>query len=329
MVKKIKHILINVALTCGFLSAVACSSAGTEVGNPSSRRNISGALVASSAQPALVNSLAFAVSNSCPVGNGDVTVILRDPSGDTVTVDVNADGSFAAQIDQDQVYEILFEQNGTECGHLTNVASDLQGGQRVTLGEGTANIVLGSLDDRGDGIIATSSDPGQYCDNDGDGITDDLDDDDNGDGIIDSDSDFDGYIDWFDTDDDGDGVPDATDDSTLAADGPCDIAFVYPTTSSGLALDSNGQAEILAFVNSDISSVSVQEIAVTNVESQQDSAVFSETDLITEGDIFSLQVSLAFDTEYALTIPVGAVQCTDGHTNQNAVSVDFFTLEQE
>merc|ERR1712026_186789 len=49
-------------------------------------------------------------------------------------------------------------------------------------------------------------------DTDGDGITDDLDDDDDNDGVPDEDDDNDGILDVDDADDDGDGVPDVEDE---------------------------------------------------------------------------------------------------------------------
>lgn len=174
----------------------ACGGSGTVIGNPGTR-SFSGALAVQSSASLTVTQQNDAVPESCPAANGPITVVLSTPAGDEVTVEESATGDFSTEINQEQRYEVVFQQGGTTCAELNYASSDRLAGLHVVLGKGTQNIDVGTVTDQGGGVYVSSNDPSSYCDDDGDGITDNLDTDANGDGVEDSDSNGDGVIDGF------------------------------------------------------------------------------------------------------------------------------------
>jgi hypothetical protein len=325
-----------VLLAVALLALGACSSSGTEVGNPSGARRITGQLtVADQTVAALKVPLAFAVAESCPLANGDVSLILSDASGNETTVSIETDGSFSADVETNQAYEIQFEQGDVVCGRMIYGSTLSQSGLRVTLGKGTSSIDFGDLDDLGDGVIATTIDPSQFCDNDSDGFTDDLDDDDDNDGSDDSDEDFDGYLDWFDDDDDGDGVLDEGEDESESDNGTstsCEIASVYPSESSGLVLDAQGEATLVIRIDNEIAEVTVEGIAILDNSATETVSFFNEDGLDFSGSggtEIELPVTLDPDQNYILSILAGAVICDNGFENQSDIQIEFFTVAED
>lgn len=319
------------------LAFMACSSNGTEVGNPSGARRITGQLTTADQTPATLKMpLAYAVAESCPLANGDVSLILRDASGTETVVSVADDGSFEADIQTNQAYEIQFEQGDAVCGRMIYGSNLSQSGLRVTLGKGTNNIDFGDLDDQGDGVISTAIDPSQFCDNDSDGFTDDLDDYDDNDGRYDEDEDFDGYLDWFDDDDDGDGVSDDSDEDSSGGNGgtefSCDIASVYPSETSGIVLDGDGTATVVIRMNSEVSTVTASEITILDNTALETVQTFGAQDIEVGGSggtRMELEVLLSPDQDYVLSIAAGAIECENGEHNQDAIQIEFFTVSDD
>ncbi len=319
-----------------WLAFAACSSNGTEVGNPSGARRITGQLTAADQTVAALKvPLAFAVAESCPLANGDVSLILSDSAGNPTAVSIEADGSFSADIETDQAYEIQFEQGDTVCGRMVYGSALSQSGLRVLLGNGTSSIDFGALDDLGDGVIATTIDPSQFCDNDSDGFTDDLDDDDDNDGRYDEDEDFDGYLDWFDSDDDGNGILDGNEADTESGNGTstsCDIASVYPSESSGLVLAVDGSATLVIRTDNEISEVTAEGIYVLDSSAAELVVSFGDDDVdfsAAGGTRIDMDVILTSDQNYVLWIASGAIVCDNGAYNQSDIQIEFFTVTEE
>jgi len=182
-----------------FLTSVllfGCTNNGTEIGNPGSKRFVTGAITASPAALTVTPRNA-AVPASCPEGGGPVSVVFSTALGDEVTATANETGGFSAPIDQQQRYEVIFRQNGATCAELYYGSSDPHAGLHVVLGKGDQDIDLGAIEDQGNGIYVSNNAPSDFCDDDGDGIPDSKDADADGDGTTDTDGNDDGYIDWF------------------------------------------------------------------------------------------------------------------------------------
>ncbi|MDP5077922.1 MAG: gliding motility-associated C-terminal domain-containing protein, partial [Nonlabens sp.] len=157
-----------------------------------------------------------AVDGLFPAGT---VVTITDPvSGFTTTVPVDASGNWTANVPAGSNYTVdVTDPAGTI---LTTAGSDPETGITVTAGGTTA-----TTDDGFQGLP----------DNDGDGIPDVDDIDDDNDGILDvleggGDSDNDGIPDWFDQDSDNDGIPDNVESQTTGG-------YITP---SGIDLDGNG-----------------------------------------------------------------------------------------
>jgi len=189
-----KH-LIRLAILISFgVFCFACGGNGTEIGNPGTKRSLTGALALASGS-ALTVAHPSGVAESCPGANGPITVSLATVVGAEVSTSPSGTGTFSAEIAQQERYEVLFQQNGASCAELFYGPSQPHSGLHVVLGKGPLDIDLGQITDLGGGVYVSSNDGAHFCDDDGDGVTDDLDDDANGDGVPDTDTG--GYVDWF------------------------------------------------------------------------------------------------------------------------------------
>lgn len=182
---KTKNLGLGVlGLLAAVLLASGCVNNGTEIGNPGSKRAVTGALAADASIPA-----------SCPSANGPISVILATAAGSEVLAGVSESGGFSTEIDLQERYEVVFRQHGETCGELYYGPDDAYAGAHVVLGKGTQDIDVGEIADFGNGVFVAANDPSAFCDDDGDGIVDPKDADADGDGV--DDTEVGGYIDWF------------------------------------------------------------------------------------------------------------------------------------
>ena len=147
-----------------------------------------------------------------------VSVIITDSEGNTQTVITDANGDYVATVIA--AGDAIVDIDETT---LPNSASQTEGTDPTTV------TVISGVD------VFEENNGYNYPDNDGDGIPDVDDIDDDNDGIIDilegnGDSDGDGIPDWFDLDSDGDGIPDNVEGQSTAG-------YVEP---SGVDSDGNG-----------------------------------------------------------------------------------------
>lgn len=172
-----------------FLSLISCSTnSGTEAGNPgTSSRTVTGSILSS-------------VTTSCSDPNVSIDVTFANLNNNHVSTQVT-NGFLNASLATTERYEVIFSQNGINCGSLFYGSGQTSEGLHVTLGKGTSNIPLGNIMDLGNGYFVADNDASSFCDDDGDEISDADDDDINGDGIEDGDDDDDGYFDWYEIDD--------------------------------------------------------------------------------------------------------------------------------
>ncbi len=318
--------LKNLLLIVMFFLCLNCSGAGTEVGNPTvTTRAAFGALtsVSISALRKLEASEA-----SCPSSGGDVSIVFRTLAGETVSATLT-DDAFSTELSQTERYEVVFEQNSVECGYLIYGSDQAQAGLRVALGKGDIDIDFGVITDEGNGVFVSTNNPSTFCDDDDDDLPDDEDSDDDGDGIDDHDDDFDGYIDWFDDDEDEDDGTD--DDSTVSGEAGCTIDYLYPSSVSGFELDDVGDGELEIHLASDIVTVSLEDIVITNSSGTVvvNGIGASDFEITDSEQTFEADVTLSPGEDYTLTIAAGAFTCTGGNSTTAATSIDFFTYTDD
>lgn len=186
---------LSLGLLAAALLVSGCTNNGTEIGNPGSKRLVTGTLAATAPAALTAASLDASTPASCPQGNGDITVVLATAAGNEVATPASETGAFSTQIDQQLRYEIVFRQGVETCAELYYASSDPHAGAHVVIGHGTQDIDVGEITDLGGGIFVSSNDPSTFCDDDGDGVTDESDADADGNGV--ADTEIGGYIDWY------------------------------------------------------------------------------------------------------------------------------------
>lgn len=297
---------------------MSCTNAGTEIGNPTlTTRDVTG-ILSDTSDTALLR--VESDETSCPEENGAITVVFRERGGERLEVEPE-DGVFTGSLERDRRYEIIFEQDGEECGYLVYETRQPQAGLRVTLGRGLVDIDLGSIVDLGNGVFVPENNPSNFCDDDEDDVSDTDDDDDDGDGFDDDDTDFDGYIDWFD--DEGEQDPDG--------EIGCRVERVYPSRTSGMELDESGAGELAIHLDQEISDVENADIQILDANDNVviDGLADDVLEIGGSGRNLEAEVTLEPFTDYVLVIPAGTFTCNDEFPTLEETRVEFFTFTED
>lgn len=247
-----------------------------------------------------------------------VALVLEDADGRQSSWDF-AGEAFEFEVETNQTYRLFLAQDETRCGELHYTATQSWGGLKTVLGNGDEDVELGELFIYDIGLIHAANDPGLFTDHDGDGITDHLDPDADGDGLPDTDLDYDGLIDWAQADL-------APGEDTPAAD-TCDILFMHPSHRSALLVPrATRQGEIVLHVSAEVAAIEARSMRLLDQDDRPVPAPFVKTWIAKtpKGPAVAIQtIPLALDARYTLVVPPGSFSCQGGGEFENDLEIEF------
>ena len=227
----IKQSLIVIVISL-FIPLLACkttsTAGGTEAGNPPTMQRALQGEVPPDTSSSVMASLQLNLTTNCVAD----TVIATPQTGDEVTSEIASDCSFSILLEVEKPYEISFERTGTLVGELSFLHNtDIFPTSFLILDEGTTAIDIGlvTFDDL---TASPESEPATQVDQDGDGVADLDDPDDNGDSVTDvatTDSDYNGIFDPYETTPPVTPAPVDPEEEVLAA-----VLEVLPRNGAGL-----------------------------------------------------------------------------------------------